>query len=271
MGYAGQEIPPVYLNAIRHGAGLRFKEYPHAQQYESQEEVARLSETTDTVVNYGNFGCGTVYRNFDPKPIELKPLPTRIFGIGLQRTATTSLHKAFEILGYDSFHWNTGALARMIWDEMNAAGKSKTLEQYYALCDTPIPLLYQKLDKAYPHSKFILTVTAEDKWLRSIERLWSYRYNPNRWEWEVYPFTNRIHKALYGQTTFDREVFRARYRKHNAEVKEYFKGRPDDLLVMDMDFGWPIEGNYWPMLCGFLGKAVPSVPYPNVQHTVPEE
>ena len=274
MGYAARTIEPLYLNAIRHGSGLRFKEYPHAQQYETQDEVDWLNSTTNTVVNDGKFGCGFVFRNLGlgplEPPIELKTLPTRVFGIGLQRTATTSLHRAFEILDYDSFHWNSGNLARDIWDEMNQFGRSRTLEQWYALCDTPIPLLYKQLDTAYPGSKFILTITNEDKWLESMERLWNPKTNPNRWEWDVYPFTNRIHRALYGQTEFDREVMLARYRKHNADVIAYFKDRPSDLLVMDMDFGWPLKGGAgWRELCRFLDKPIPSVPYPFLEHTVP--
>lgn len=270
MGYIAQDIDPAYINAIPHGSGLRFKEYRHAQQYETDRELDAIRKRATTVVNYGRFGCGTVCRNFGLDPIQLEPLPTRIFGVGMQRTATTSLHKAFEILGFDSFHWERGDLARDIWNEMNGAGRSTTLERYYALCDNPIPPLYDKLDRAYPGSKFILTVCEEEKWLRSVERLWNPATNPNRWEWDVYPFTNVMHLALYGQTTFDREVFRARYRKHNADVKEYFKGRPNDLLVMDMDFGWPVEGNNWPLLCNFLDRPIPPVPYPMIEHTVPE-
>jgi hypothetical protein len=278
MGYVNQDIDPLYLNAIPHGPGLRFQEYPHARQYENDQELGWMRHRTETVVNSGKIGCGTVYRNFSAEPVEVKHIPTRVFGIGMHRTATTSLHLAFQILGYDSFHFETGELARDIWDEMNASGRSKTLERYYSLCDVPIPMLYEKLDKAYPGSKFILTVCEEEKWLRSVERLWNPATNPNRGDWDIYPFSNRIHQALYGQTTFDREVFRARYKKHNADVIQYFKGRSfysqnpfkNDLLVMDMDFGWPINGNYWPMLCAFLGKPTPSVDYPNVQHTAPE-
>ena len=50
---------------------------------------------------------------------------------------------------------------------------------------------------------------------------------------------------------------RSRYRRHNAEVLAYFKDRPEDLLVMDMD-----AGAGWKELCGFFRKTIPSVPYP---------
>ncbi len=71
------------------------------------------------------------------------------------------------------------------------------------------------------------------------------------------PFTHKIHKAIYGQKGFDAEVFLERYRRHNREVREYFKDRPDDLLEMDMD-----SGQNWDELCRFLGKPVPACAYP---------
>lgn len=54
------------------------------------------------------------------------------------------------------------------------------LERHYALCDPPIPILYEKLDQAYPGSKFILTVRNEDKWLTSVRNHWS-REHPRPW------------------------------------------------------------------------------------------
>ena len=263
MGYAMRYIPNEYLHALNHNSAVRFREYPHAQQYENNNQVDIIKARTDTVCNYGNFGCGTVYRNFDPTPIELKPLPTRVFGIGLHKSATTSLDEAFKKLGMDSLHWGQGE-APMIWYEMNALGRSPTLEKWYALCDMPIPLLYRQLDKAYPGSKFILTVRDEVAWLASVQKLWSYKHNPTRHLWTVYPISNVLHRALYGTHEFDALVFLERYRRHNREVLEYFRDRPDDLLVMDMD-----KGGDWQALCAFLGKPVPNVPYPRANQSNP--
>jgi hypothetical protein len=41
-------------------------------------------------------------------------------------------------------------------------------------------------------------------------------------------------------------------------VKEYFRDRPDDLLVMNICAG---EG--WEKLCPFLGLAIPKVKFPH--------
>ena len=263
MGYSMRHIPNHHLQAINHNAEVRFREYPHAAQYETSAEMEKIRARTETVVNYGKFGCGVVRRNFSYQPIELKPLPTRIFGIGMHKTATTSLHQALKILGFDSFHWGTGE-APMIWQEMNALGRSSTLEQFYALSDLPIPLLYQSLDKAYPNSRFILTVRDEVDWLQSVKRLWDKKHNPTRHLWDIYPISNQLHTALYGQKDFDALIFLQRYRRHNAEVLEYFSTR-NDLLVMDMD-----AGDGWPELCSFLECKYPSVPYPQANRHKPK-
>jgi Sulfotransferase domain/N-terminal domain of galactosyltransferase len=260
LDYTMGFIPNNFLQVIPHGANLRFQEYAHAKIFERAYEFRVISSRTETVSNFGHWGCGTVYRNFSPKPIELLPLPTRVFGVGMQRTGTTSLHHAFQTLGLDSWHWNSNRQAWRIFAEMNSLGRSPLLEQFYCLCDNPIPILYQKLDLAYPNSKFILTMLEEETWIRAIKFLWDPNRSPH-YDWDRQPFSHRIHEALYGRRDFDREVFLARYRRHNSEVVEYFKSRPQDLLVMPMS-----ELNSqqcWEKLCGFLGKPVPSVPYPH--------
>lgn len=263
IGFHPRPIPKRYLNAITHLAGLRFKEYPGAQElYENDEVVQRISNEKHRIVNYGKIGCGTVSRR-DKSRITLEPIPTRIFGIGFQRTGTTSLAKAFEIFGFDTFHFESGDKARDIWEEMKKYGSSPMLERYYALCDSPIPILYQQLDKAYPNSKFILTVREECGWLSSIQWLFSYK-NPERWTWDKWPISNRLHEVMYGRCDFNKKAMLSAYRKHNKEVIEYFEHRPNDLLV--------IETNEPSLekLAKFLGQTVPEVPYPWLGKGQPE-
>lgn len=261
MGLSMRHIPNEYLNTIPHSAEVRFREYPEALQFENKQHVRDIEARTETVVNYGKIGCGVVRRHPDATKITLAPLPTRVFGIGMQKTGTSSLHKAFEKLGLDSLHWGTGE-APLIWQEMQNnysrfAGHSKTLERFYALSDNPIPLLYEQLDRTYPGSKFILTVRDEQDWLRSVEGLFDRDRNPTRWVWDVYPFTNHFHKTLYGQSNFSARVFLTRYRRHNEEVRSYFKTRPDDLLILDIP-----AGDGWKKLCKFLGTSVPDALFP---------
>lgn len=259
LGYECFDIPVQFLDGIHHNDRLRFREYPHARPCEGDDDYERfrVEDLTTTVANFGRFGCASLWRNFDETDrVQLGPIPTRIFGIGLHKTATSSLHVALQILGLDAAHWITPRWARSIWEEMRAAGRSPTLERHYALTDLPLPLLYRELDRAYPGSRFILTMRNEADWLRSVEQHWS-PANPWRASWDEDCFTHRCHTELYGRKSFDAQTFRARYWRHNYEVLAYFKNRPNDLLVLDID-----EDTKWDGLCGFLDKPNPSVPYP---------
>lgn len=267
LGYFPEEIEPYYLRAVLHNDKMRFREYPEAHSdHTNEDHFEEVADKEETIVNYGKIGMGTVYRNFDfDNPIVLGPVPTRIFGIGMHKTATTSLHAAFQILGYDSAHWKDAHWAKAIFDQMLAAGRSLTLEHHYALCDLPITVLYEQLDNAYPGSKFVLTTRNEADWLQSVRNHWDHNVNPFRQAWATDPFTHRIHKYLYGQKGFDESIFLARYRKHNTDVLAHFKDRPNDLLVMDMD-----KKDGWQELCGFLSKPIPNVPYPRYNAVKPK-
>jgi hypothetical protein len=262
LGYIAREIDRLYLDAVLHNERVRFREYPHARKNIDDYDLGKLIESDATISNFGKCGIGRVFRNFSRWATEILALPTRIFGIGMHKTATRSLNAALRALGLDSMHWENPQRAKAIWQEM-PSGRSETIEKHYAACDLPITLLYEQLDKAYPGSKFILTVRDEEKWLKSVKNHWSYEYNGFRASWDQDPITHHIHQALYGQKHFESELFIARYRRHNAEVKEYFKNRPDDLLVMEMD-----EGAGWLELCGFLGKPIPPFSYPREYATV---
>ena len=257
LGYEAVEIAPHYIDAVRHNDKMRFKEYPHITKGDYDLDHSHMPEPDCAVANFGNFGCGVVYRNQSPNPIRLDPLPTRIFGIGMHKTGTTSLHHALEILGFDSAHWNSAHWAKRIWREMNQQGRSPTLEKHYALSDFPITTLFKKLDAGYPGSKFILTLRKEQKWLESVRNHWDATKNPFRSGWDNDPFTNIIHKKVYGKTTFDPYVMIHRYRNHHWDVVEYFENRPSDLLIMNID-----EGAGWKELCAFLNVPIPNVPYP---------
>lgn len=242
-------IDAVFLNAISHSSAVRFLEYPDAKKYENDAILDITANAQDTVVNYGNVGCGVVYRNFDPIPITMGPIPTRIFGVGMQRTGTTSLHEAFKLLGFDSGHWKSAEWARDIWWEMNKWGHSRTLEKDYALTDNPIPVLYRQLDKAYPGSKFVLTVRDEDAWIDSVRKFWTHAGNKHRWTWDVDGFSHKMHAIIYGRVDFDEQTFRERYRRHNEEVSSYFAGPDAKGVLFALDIG--MEGAMLD-LCAFL-------------------
>ena len=172
----------------------------------------------------------------------------KIFGVGLSRTGTTSLTHALELLGYRTSHWEDH-------DEINQHLIQNNftlslLEQYDAITDNPIPSIYQELDKAYPNSKFILTVREYDSWLKSVKHHHLINVGPQ------FPSFNT--KLCYGSWYFDEEKFTNTYYAHEAEVRAYFNDRPEDLLVLNIR-----EGDGWEKLCAFLGQPIPTVPFPH--------
>ena len=159
-----------------------------------------------------------------------------MFGIGLSRTGTTSLHLAFEILGFRSRHF--------LWD-------LKEIESLDAATDTPIARSYQSLDRDYPGSRFILTARDKQSWLASCAKKFARTPREGGRVWQ-------LRMDLYGCVRFDAEKFSAAYDRHVEGVKEYFSGRSDQLLIMDI-----CKGDGWEKLCPFLGVPVPDGAFPH--------
>jgi len=53
-------------------------------------------------------------------------------------------------------------------------------------------------------------------------------------------------------------LYTQRYERHNREVRDYFKDRPEDLLELNITLN---EG--WEKLCPFLGLPVPKTAFPH--------
>jgi len=168
----------------------------------------------------------------------------KVFGIGFHKTATTSLANALYTLGYNVtgyFGVNDPDISR------NAYKRAFNLaERFDAVQDTPWPVLYKDLDIRFPGSKFILTVRPSNRWIRSVVKHFKNHYIP-------------AHEWIYGVESAlgNEEIYIRRYETHNREVLKYFKGRPQDLLVMDIT-----KGDGWGILCPFLGEEIPPFAFP---------
>ncbi len=178
----------------------------------------------------------------------------KIFGIGLSKTGTSSLAHALEILGYRVKDYP--GIERYTPGDLSCIDPT-LLDQYDALTDTPIPSFYRELDRAYPGSKFILTVRERAGWLQSCQKQFTEKLAAKQNEAH-----NRLFLDLYGTTVFDAEKFAAGYDRFVAGVKDYFRDRPQDLLILDITGG---EG--WEKLCPFLGRPIPDLPFPKANVT----
>jgi hypothetical protein len=161
---------------------------------------------------------------------------SKIFGIGLAKTGTTSLNDAFAILGIASIGCPTSIAS---------------IRRFDAATDGIVADRFEELDRVFPNSKFIYTVRDRDSWLRSYTRYRGRKLPASKAHQEKV-------ERLYGTTGTDSEVLLDAYERHDRHVREYFRDRPDDLLVMNIAGG---EAD-WESLCGFLGRPVPDTPFP---------
>lgn len=168
----------------------------------------------------------------------------KILGIGLSKTGTTSLAKALDILGFNVVHYPDVERVFEIIESTDGAA------------DTPVSMHYQELDRRYPNAKFILTVRDLDSWIPSARKHFVGRPPASEGIKEL-----RI--KLYTSHEWDEEKFVRSYLRFNEEVKEYFKDKPDKLLVYDI-----IGGESWVPLCRFVERPIPTEPFPHLNITV---
>ncbi len=167
----------------------------------------------------------------------------KIFGIGSPKTGTSSLGEAFRMLGYKHQSWDAA-----LWEKYEQGDFEPIFQiakQHESFEDGPWngpdlysqkgPDFYKLLDKRFPRSKFILTIREAGSWSKSHEAHFS-------------TAGSRRIPQKYWIDKYDRLEMLARYQKRNDAIINYFKDRPDDLLIMNV-----CAGDGWKTLCPFLG------------------
>jgi len=168
-----------------------------------------------------------------------EPGRPRVFGIGLNKTGTSSLHEALTVLGYRSLHWG-GPPTRRLVERAMAEGRpllsdlDPGLEAFSDI--EPLYRNFELVDQQYPGSRFVLTVRPVEEWLESRRR---------------HVERNRVRKAA-GEydgvfLEVDLDGWRAEFDEHCAAVRSYFAGRTD-YLEIDLT-----DRPSWTPLCELVG------------------
>jgi hypothetical protein len=119
----------------------------------------------------------------------------------------------------------------------------KAAERYRSFEDGPWYELYRELDARFPGSKFVLTLRRDS--VTHAKSSWDHGVRRGR------------HRGPCTEAYLAKKI--RLYEQHTAEVREYFKDRPEDLLVLCWE-----NGDGWERLCPFLGVPVPGVPIPHL-------
>lgn len=195
-------------------------------------------------------------------------IEAKVFGIGLSRTATTSLAYALRELGYSTAHWKI-------------RGKITGLEEFYrfdAVTDTPCACRFEQLYRAFPGSKFIYTTRDISDWAESVrshfgctdpraltsrERIeektsgslegWGYE---NLLQWMY------IHRSLYSR----HDSWKQAYRAHDRRVRAFFRKRKERFLEINIIE----EEQPWTRICTFLDRDTPATTFPH-ENSAPSE
>lgn len=171
----------------------------------------------------------------------------KYFGVGLPRTGTKSLAAAFTMLGLRTQHVVLNGY-----------------EDYDAFCDTPVWADYQKLDRMYPGSKFILTIRDADEWANSFEKNVQMNYNflvttgPSE---TMHPRHNqdvRAYGSKFGGNKYERNHFKKIFVNHNTDVIRYFAGT-SNLLVLNV-----ADESAFQEFLAFMGRGIGSVRFPQL-------
>ena len=168
---------------------------------------------------------------------------SKVFCIGLNKTATTTLHEALMILGFRSLHYKVTP-----GDEPadNAVFRAQEeglplltyITGYDAYSDIwPLIHNFDVLDEQYPGSRFVLTTRDLNAWLESRTR-----------------HQERNHPEA--EREVDHDAWRRGFERHHRRVNEHFADR-SDLLVVDFT-----KDPSWANLCEFLDRPVPDAPFP---------
>jgi len=201
-----------------------------------------------------------------------------VIGAGYGRTGTKSLKLALEELGYGTCYHMEEFLSHPggVTHWQNAMNNTEVdwnalFSGYHSVVDFPGCLYYKELADYYPDSKIVLSMRDAESWYDSVSTT-LFSFDPG-------PALKIKMMCLMPFSATARNLFKAIMLNNKSVWEKHFEGRFSDkdyaiqryydhieevknsiphnrLLVHDARDGWE-------PLCTFLGKDVPSSPYPN--------
>lgn len=174
---------------------------------------------------------------------------TRVVCIGMFKTGTTSLGRAFDMMGFKTLH-GPWYLNHNEWNDIPDEWPKhydeirEKAKQYNAYQDYPWMFLYKEMDEWFPGTKFILLERDAEAVADSDIKM-AKRWNASRNANDPIP---------------PKEKYVDRYKKHKMEVLDYFQDK-DNLLVLPLVTNSDIDN--WKAICEFVGVPAPKVAFPH--------
>ncbi len=184
----------------------------------------------------------------------------KVFGIGSNKTGSTSLQAVFYIIGLNVGPQAEGELTSKLLSLGKFDALKKYVEKFDAFQDVPFATksTYAQLDSLFENSKFILTVREPDIWFSSFLNHHKkhlelphdvttvkpenfnndYLYDGFRKfkfesDWLI-DIDEDLKIKKRWDILFNKDHFIELYKQRNKEIVRHFSERPDDLLVIDI-------------------------------------
>lgn len=180
---------------------------------------------------------------------------TKVFGIGLSRTGTSSLHSALDQLGLTGIHWQNALTRDLI--------QQHDYFLYDAFSDVGITAQFEMLFTMFPNARFVWTTRAFEDWQYSVHRHYKKNIGINSPNELIKPPVSDSFRGLKGQIEASNYGHHASwhdaYSAHTKRVEHFFADKhPSKLLRISIT-----DGDGWEPLCKFLGYPVPQTPFPH--------
>lgn len=175
----------------------------------------------------------------------------RIFGIGLSKTGTTSLHHALMQLGYRSAHYLHPITFQVLREKDNLlfdAHSDITSSQYF-----------ESLYHTFPNAKFVYTTRPLEDWVHSMKKHYHRLTGSKSWAESIdRAKQNPGPAALIGHALyFQHPDAQTAWKVFDKRVRHFFDDKPAERFLEFNVF----RGDGWEQLCRFLGREAPQSPF----------
>lgn len=197
----------------------------------------------------------------------------KVFCIGKNKTGTTSLKAAMRELGYLPGVQREAELLMEDWAKRDFTKLIKYCKTGDFFQDVPFsyPYTFIVMDQTFPGSKFILTQRdSAEQWYDSLVRFHSKIYGKNgklptkkdlqeaTYIYKGRPWEMKLLRGLTPENDlYNKEILINEYEWHNKTVKDYFRHRPESLLMLNV-----AEKGAYTKLASFLGKKSDKTSFP---------
>ena len=178
-------------------------------------------------------------------------------GIGHFRISTARKCSALVELGFATLDWSNPITSELISDD--------DLVLFDAFTDTPSCVKFEQNYHRFPNSRFIYTTRPAADWQRSYESHLKRNFHVSNFEDAKERTADKdavrhgsLFVEIYSSLYFSHDSYATAFDAYDRRVRQFFSDKPWERFIEFNMF----SGDGWAKLCAFLGRDIPSEPFP---------